>query len=264
MTTANSSFPRRFFSFVLTAAVVAGAGSARAQVCGDVNADNKVTAGDAQRVLRAAVGQDVTLVCTDQCAALEARLAALEDLLAHVTVEGDNLVLTGMNFQVVSGGGTTNATVNGKGNLIIGYNETNSNKEKRTGSHNLVIGRYHGYSNYGGIAAGEDNEITGKVASVLGGAQNLASGDGSVVVAGEDNWASTATAVVLAGESNRAGGRSCSVASGSGNLCSGIASGVGGGIDNTCTGTASILSGGAGRTLNSNGAWMAGSLFQAQ
>jgi hypothetical protein len=248
---------------VVSVLVLAG-GDAVAQVCGDVNGDDKVTTSDAQRVLRSAVGQNVELVCTDKCAVLEARVAALEALLDHVTVVGNNLVLTGMNFQVVSGAGTTTSAVNGTGNIIIGYNESNSNKDKRTGSHNLVIGRYHSYSNYGGIAAGEDNEITGKVASVLGGALNLASGDGSVVVSGQDNWASHATAVVLAGEGNRAGGRSCSVSSGNGNLCSGLAAGISGGAQNTCTGTSALLSGGVGRTLNSNGAWMAGGLFQAQ
>lgn len=242
------------------AALLTGPASARAQVCGDVNEDNKVTATDAQKVLRAAVGQPVELICTDQCAALEARVAALEALLANVTVDGDNLVLTGMNLQVVSGSGTTNGTVNGTGNLIVGYNETNEGNEKRTGSHNLVVGRYHGYSNYGGIVAGEDNVITGKVASVLGGAQNLASGDGSVVVAGEDNWASSATSVVLAGEANRSNARSCSVLSGQSNLCSGILSTVVGGSNNTCTGQGSVLAGGSSRVLNSNVALLLASL----
>ena len=59
--------------------------AASAQVCGDVNADNEVTASDAQRVLKASVGQPVDLVCQDQCAALETRLAALEEIgRAHV------------------------------------------------------------------------------------------------------------------------------------------------------------------------------------
>lgn len=236
------------------------AAPARAQVCGDVNEDNKITTTDAQKVLKAAVGQDVVLVCQDQCAALEERVAALEALLAKVTIDGDNLVLTGMNLQVVSGSGTTQGAVNGTGNVIIGYNESNSNNDDRDGSHNLVIGRYHSYSNYGGLVAGEDNEISGKVATVLGGAQNLASGDGSVVVSGEDNWASASTSVVLAGELNRAGGRSCSVLSGVNNLCSGVQSSVAGGTKNTCSGQASVLTGGTSDVLNSSFAVMLGSL----
>lgn len=67
-------------------------------MCGDVNADDKVTTTDAQRVLKKAVGQDVAVVCQDQCAVLEERLAALEALLANVSIDGDNLVLSGINF----------------------------------------------------------------------------------------------------------------------------------------------------------------------
>lgn len=238
------------------AALLAAPVASPAQVCGDVTGDDKVTATDAQRVLKAAVGQDVALVCTDQCAALETRVAALEKLLEHVTIEGDNLVLTGMNFQVVSGSGTTEGTVNGTGNIILGYNETNSSKEKRTGSHNLVVGRYHSYSNYGGVVAGEDNEVTGKSASVLGGAQNLAAGAGSVVVAGENNWTVGTSSALLAGETNKTSALACSVVSGSGNLCSGRSSSVSGGSNNTCSGQGSVLAGGSNRTLNSNLALM--------
>lgn len=232
----------------------------RAQVCGDVTGDDKVTATDAQKVLKAAVGQDVALVCTDQCAALETRIAALEELLAHVTIEGDNLVLTGMNFQVVSGSGTTEGTVNGTGNIILGYNETNNSKDKRTGSHNLVVGRYHSYSNYGGIVAGEDNVLSGKSASVLGGALNAATGDGSVVVAGEGNLTGGRSSAILAGEVNKTSALFCSVSSGGSNLCSGRSSAVSGGSSNTCSGQGSIVVGGSSDTLNSNLAIMAGSL----
>lgn len=240
------------------------ASSAFAQVCGDVNADDQVTASDAQRVLKAAVGQAVELICTDQCAVLEGRVAALEALLAHVTVVGDNLVLSGQNFQVISGSGKTDGTINGTGNIIIGYNESNSGQDKKTGSHNLVIGRYHSYPTYGGIIAGEDNEITGVVASVLGGANNSTDGDGAVVVGGQNNQADGETSVVVAGESNRITARSCSIASGLNNLCSGIAGAISGGGNNFCSGNSAVLSGGTSRILNTNGAWLAGSLFQAQ
>lgn len=245
---------RRFRFATLAAAtfaILVGPVSSRAQVCGDVTADNKVTATDAQKVLRTAVGLPTDLICTDQCAALETRIAALEKVLENVTVDGDNLVLTNMNFQVVSGSGSTDGTVTGTGNIFLGYNETNSSKEKHTGSHNLVIGRYHSYSSYGGVVAGEDNAISGISASVLGGALNLASASGAVVVAGEKNWAGGTSSVVLAGESNKASALACSVESGSGNLCSGRSSTVSGGSSNICSGQGSVLAGGSSRTLNS-------------
>jgi hypothetical protein len=220
---------------------LASAPVAHAQVCGDVTDDDLITTTDALRVLKAAVGQDVELICTDQCAALETRLAALETLLANLTIDGDNLVLTGMNFQVVSGSGTTNGTVNGKGNIILGYNESNNNQDKRTGSHDLVVGRYHSYSSYGGILAGEDNQVTGKSASVLGGATNIASGDGSVVVSGQGNEASEDTSVVVAGEDNEASGQSSAVLGGASNLASGDGSVVVSGQDNEARQVSSVI-----------------------
>ena len=42
---------------------------------------------------------------------------------------------------------------NGKGNLILGYNETPGSQ---TGSHNVVIGPGHSFSGHGGIVAGFD------------------------------------------------------------------------------------------------------------
>lgn len=255
--------PRRAASAALLAFAAFGfllPPPAEAQVCGDVNADQQVTVADAYRVLKAAVGQDVALVCTDQCAALEQRVAALELLLSHLSVDGDNLVLTGQNLQVVSGAGATDATPNGTGNLVLGYNETNSTKDKRSGSHNLVVGRHHSYSSYGAIVAGEDNESTARLASVLGGSRNKATGPGAVVVSGLDNEARSEAASVLAGERNLAAGRSCAVGGGAQNTCSGTVSVVGGGSSNTCSGTASVLGGGSSRTLGSNYGWMAGSL----
>ena len=245
------------------AVVLAGlfASAAGAQTCGDVNDDNKVTTSDAQRVLQSAVGIPVDLVCSsDQCSALEERLQAVEALLAHVTIDGDNLVLTGMNFQVVSGTGDTDGNVNGTGNIIIGYDESNSNNDEKSGSHNLIIGRNHSYESYGGIVAGEDNEQTGQVASILGGTGNAADGDGAVVVGGQDNQADGETSVILAGENNRAIGRSCSISSGTVNLCSGGASAISGGNSNNVSGTSATIGGGGQGTLNSAGSWLAGSL----
>jgi hypothetical protein len=55
--------------------------------------------------------------------------------------DGVNLVLSGLNLQIVSG----------------------------SGSHNLVIGSDHIYSSSGGLVAGDSNQISGRSASITGG-----------------------------------------------------------------------------------------------
>ena len=86
--------------------------------------------------------------------ALEARIAALEAKLSGLTRVNDDYIITGANLYIQSGSGSTNGTVNGKGNLIIGYNELRGYDNNRTGSHNLIVGREHNYSSYGGIVVG--------------------------------------------------------------------------------------------------------------
>ena len=53
---------------------------------------------------------------------LAQRVAALEQKLQSVSVGEDELVMTGVNLRIVNRLGTT-STVNGLGNLIVGYNE---------------------------------------------------------------------------------------------------------------------------------------------
>ena len=93
----------------------------------------------------------------------------VDGLENYLTVnESTNTVLiSGANLQVVSGGGSTGATVNGTGNIIIGYDEDNG--DDKSGSHNLVVGYGHTYSSYGGIVVGYENSITGEYSSVSGG-----------------------------------------------------------------------------------------------
>src|SRR5512139_2533371 len=57
---------------------------------------------------------------------LEMRIAQLEALLANVTrgtVQGqDTIRFSDVNVQIVNGSGVTDGPVNGRGNLIVGYN----------------------------------------------------------------------------------------------------------------------------------------------
>jgi hypothetical protein len=77
------------------------------------------------------------------------------------------------------------ATRNGRGNLIVGYNEERGGgQDIRTGSHKVVLGRQNSFSSFEGLVVGTFNEISGVFASVYGGLSNTASGD-TASVSGE-------------------------------------------------------------------------------
>ena len=162
-------------------------------------------------------------------AALENRIAALETLLKHFKRDGDEITISGANLHIVNGTGSTDGTVNGKGNLVIGYNEKRGSDDNRSGSHNLVIGALQNYSSYGGLVAGYTNTISAPWASVSGGWKNEASNQYSSVSGGESNKASGNLSSVSGGISNTASGKYASVSGGRNNKASGDFSFVGGG-----------------------------------
>ena len=144
---------------------------------------------------------------------LETKNAALEATLTGVTRNGDVLLFTGMNLQVVNGTGSTVGVPNSLGNVIIGYNENSS--DARTGSHNLVIGPFHSWESHSGIVAGYNNTISGGYSSVSGGANNTASGYYSSVSGGYQNTASDYYSSVSGGYLNTASGNASSILGGS-------------------------------------------------
>lgn len=78
---------------------------------------------------------------------LESKVAQLEDLLQNVSRPDTNTILfSNVNVQIVDGSGDTEGTVNGRGNLIVGYNELRDYGNDRQGSHNIVVGRMNNYS----------------------------------------------------------------------------------------------------------------------
>ena len=97
------------------------------------------TVGAALLVLGSSRAHAATLTALQRIAALEGQVAALQTLLASVSLQdgGATLRVIGVNVQIVSGSGATDGPVNGTGNLIIGYNE-NRSSNARTGSHNLM------------------------------------------------------------------------------------------------------------------------------
>lgn len=183
--------------------------------------------------------QSVTMATTADVDALKARVTALEasntelrTRLAGVSRSGSTLLFTGMNLQLVNGLGSTQ-TINGLGNLIVGYNGVRSPlaPRARTGSHNLVVGEDHGYTSFGGIVGGFGNVISGQFATVTGGVHGVASGDVSSVSGGADNIASGEGSSVSGGVANEARGMAASVLGGFENVAGGRDASVLGGVD---------------------------------
>jgi hypothetical protein len=261
----------------------------------------------------------------DELEAYVEKLQAYIEVDETTTPSQPTVRVVGANLQVVNGLDRT-TYMNGTGNVIIGYNDaTGSSPEAcsdgvlidrwediegpvdqaaceaagetwgryhRSGSHNLVIGRDHSYSQWGGLVAGEGNVINGSGTSVTGGWFNIASGDRSVIsggtggktlvfyssiAGGADNIALAPNTVICGGQGNIASGRWSSVSGGRGNeatglyssisggytnVASGQTSSVSGGEDNAARGSATSVSGGYGRSANGTLDWAAGTLLQ--
>jgi hypothetical protein len=144
---------------------------------------------------------------------LAQRVAALEDLLQHFSRKGNEVFITGANLHIVNGLADTETT-NALGNLIVGYNEPFGEGDVRTGSHNVVVGKWHNFSSSGGLVVGQGNEISGLFAVVSGGSSNTASGNYTSISGGTSNTASNFAASVSGGFSNTAGGVWSSVSGG--------------------------------------------------
>jgi hypothetical protein len=180
--------------------------------------------------------------------------------------------VSGVNVQVVNGAGKT-ATVNGEGNLVIGYDENLpgrcsngggegpglSDKEEcekgggtwtpepphaQTGSHDLILGQEQTFTSYGGILAGFDNTLSGPFASVSGGSRNTASANDASVSGGFGNTASSNDASVSGGLENTASGNDASVSGGYANTANTEGASVSGGDQNLASGGYSSISGG--------------------
>lgn len=187
---------------------------------------------------------------------LQQQVAELRARLASVSVDSQgDLVVTGVNLRILNGlGGTscgppfTPFDCNGKGNLIVGYDE-DIGGDSKTGSHNLVIGSGHTYTSYNGIVSGRNNEISAVGATVLNGIGNVASGNRATIVSGRENLAS---------------GRQASIGGGSNNIASGDWSSVSGGNSNLAEGEYTTVGGGLGRATGIGDiyAWTAGGLFE--
>ena len=203
---------------------------------------------------------------------VQLRTDQLEDLtqdLERTQLHGQPaLVLTGANFHVRSGAGATDASPNGRGNLVVGYDEGRSlGSADKTGSHNLIVGSGHSYPERGGLAVGLNHTLEGQFAVAAGGASNRVSADHASITGGQLNQASGAYATVSSGSlnvasadhasvvgglSNEASARYAVVAAGRDNLSSGSYSAVCGGRNNQASGAHASISGGQGNEASAS------------
>jgi len=122
----------------------------------------------------------------------------------------EKVVMEGVNLQVINGLGSTNS-YNARGNIIIGYDESQAAHEAfcslgqytteldcvnnaeiwdtslKIGSHNLVMGEGNSYTVAGGIVSGLRNVINGFSANAVGGRENISSGYSGTTVGGFRN-----------------------------------------------------------------------------
>ena len=94
----------------------------------------------------------------------------LLSILPHISFSASGIggkptiQLSGVNVQIIDGSGHT-STVNGTGNLVLGYDESPGTQ---SGSHDLILGEKQTYSSYGDILGGVDNRATGSYDVVAG------------------------------------------------------------------------------------------------
>jgi hypothetical protein len=231
------------------------------------------------RTLQAAVSNQAT-----QITALQTTLAtvqassvmALNPYLEVTTdVRGPLARFFGVNIQLVNGSGQTYETPNGVGNLIIGYDAVRPENygyrfdcsigigprpnqkaceaaggtwalNHKSGSHNLIVGDWHNYSQTGSVVFGFWNTVNHEATSVTGGLSNDAGG----------RWAS-----VSGGRLNSATGEAAGVSGGNANIASGEIASVSGGRENTASGAMSSVSGGYERSATEPFNWAAGPLW---
>jgi hypothetical protein len=226
----------------------------------------------ALQVGNAADAQSRTLA--ERVAVLQDEIARLRDKFVHITSATDaqglpEVIITGANLRVVNGLGRTDCTdaqgrpmpgcPNGLGNLIVGYNEPRgSEPDRRTGSHNVVVGIRSNFSRFGGVVVGDWNEISGDFAVVSGGQRNTASGRWAAVSGGEANTASGESALVSGGGGNTASEVFAVVCGGASNAADGFGAAVSGGGNNAATGALASVSGGLFNTARGDFAWVSG------
>ena len=229
---------------IATAAVVAvGAVPAQAgtYLCVPANAGMPVTSGGTSS------GNCATGTTQVQMPTSAADQQTLIDLAQYVTVNQNGLngkptvTFSGANVQIVNGTGSTSSS-NGKGNLIVGYDENNY-QQQQTGSHSVVIGVNNGWTGYGDLVAGY-NELAGASYATAIGYYGSAQALGSVSLGGFQNRATGTYSVASGGYSSMAQAIYGTVLGGLGNQANGDYSVAVGGLSNRAGARYSVAAGG--------------------
>ena len=254
------------------------------------------------KILSAVLGASLFLNAhvTSECKCLTPEQREILGLLSLVKLQDcvnssgyKTVRLTGANLQIVNGLDDTE-TVNGVGNLLIGYQEIMGFPCDRSGSHNIIGGDNNSYTSFGGLAVGDnsfllsqyssilggvDNAVTSPTSVVVGGASNEAGGLSSVVVGGQGNDVSPISnggvvvggvanvsashfGTILGGNSNATRGSEDVIVGGWNNRSIGTYATTVGGFNNSANGLFSTVSGGTNRVVVGDGNWRAGSLFE--
>lgn len=193
--------------------------------------------------------EDAFLIMMAQIIELQGQVEALQaavipGLSDHLSiVDEETILVSGANLQVVNGEGST-SSANGLGNVIVGYNESDSLTTQREGSHNLVMGRWNQYNSYGGIVHGLRNSLFNHESAAIAGSNNVVSGVRSAVIGGDQNTASGNKVVAIGGLDNEAKGSVTAILGGSSNVSDGTASVVVGGNANQTLGNRTAVLGG--------------------
>ena len=196
-----------------------------------------------------------------QVETLEAQ--ALPELAAHLSFvdSSSTFHLEAANLQVSNGASAY--LNNGLGNLIIGMNgeEEYVDSVGRGGSHNLVIGEGHAYSNSHGILHGFNATLTDRYAAVIGGANNRVDGAYGVVIAGKDNVVldDAHFAAAIGGQGNSLNANYAAAIAGSANEINGRWSAGVSGIQNKLIGTYTLAAGGRGGEISGSESVIVGS-----
>lgn len=219
-------------------------------------------------------------------------LIPLNDYVSLETVHDRPTVrFSAVNLQVVNGTGDTSAT-NGTGNLLVGYDRLRrgsgngyaeecslgsdaygaviDNAEEclaaggswmvdhKGGSHYLVVGDEHNYSQWGGALTGFGNTSSARWASVTGGYRNTAGGAGASVSGGAFGTAAGGISSIGGGYENRAIGDYSSVSGGWAGMASGSVSSIAGGYLNEASAINSSVTGGVGNEASGDGTSVTG------
>ena len=183
--------------------------------------------------------EDLENTYGDAATVLTSTAALAEKVM--VTPDGD-IVFYDTNVLIQNGTGATD-TLNGKGNLVVGYSRLDGTLD-RGGSHNLVVGDFHDFTGHSSIVSGTDNHVDASNAVSLGGMGGRVSADYAATVGGLYNAASAPYAAALGGGYNTANGANSLAVGGYNNTATGTFSSAAGGRNNDATGDYTMVAGG--------------------